>query len=91
LQEWFLHLTEHLLWGDNGPLFLSTKIEVTPGIGFQAVGLKREHWKNANPIRRIFKESFKAAGLTSHNPHSFRDTLTPLGFRRCKSPEEFKV
>jgi integrase/recombinase XerD len=91
LQEWVRHLTEHLLWGDNDPLFPSTKMEVTPDIGFQAVGLKREHWKNADPIRRIFKESFKVAGLPSHNPHSFRDTLTSLGFKRCKSPEEFKA
>ncbi|MAM70223.1 MAG: recombinase XerC [Gammaproteobacteria bacterium] len=91
LQDWVDHLKNELLWADCDPLFPSTKIEVIQNSGFQATGLKREHWKNAGPIRRIFRESFQAAGLPTFNPHSFRDTLTSLGFKRCKSPEQFKA
>jgi len=91
LQDWVDHLKIQLLWADDDPLFPSTKIEATQESGFQPTGLKREHWKNAGPIRRIFRESFKAARLPTYNPHSFRDTLTSLGFKRCKSPEQFKA
>ena len=45
---------------------------------FEAQGLKRAHWSNANPIRTIFKETFIQAGLPYFNPHSFRNTLVRL-------------
>jgi integrase len=90
-REWVLYLRQELLWGDIDPLFPSTEMGFGQDRGFQAIGLKREHWKNADPIRRIFKESFLAADLPSHNPHSFRDSLTSIGFKRCKTPEEFKA
>lgn len=34
---------------------------------------------------------FIAAGLLYFNPHSFRDMLTQLGERLCRTPEEFKA
>jgi len=53
--------------------------------------LLREHWSNATPIRKTFKEAFIHAELPYFNPHSFRNTLVSLGQKRCSSPEEFKV
>jgi integrase/recombinase XerD len=58
---------------------------------FQAMGLKRENWKNADPIRRIFRKSFEDVGLPYYRPHSFRDTLVKLGERKCRTPEDFKA
>ena len=50
-----------------------------------------KRWNNAAPIRRIFAEAFKRAGLPYFNPHSFRNTLVRLGQAMCKSPEDFKA
>jgi integrase/recombinase XerD len=58
---------------------------------FEAVGLRREHWSTASPIRGIFRQAFKVAGLPYYNPHSFRTTLAQLGETRCQTPEQFKA
>ncbi len=55
------------------------------------MGLKREHWRTASPIRAIFREAFEAAGLAYFNPHSLRKTLGTLGERVCQTPEQFKA
>ena len=90
-REWIDYLVLEMRWGDGDPLFPSTQIVVKESQGFHAAGLKREHWASAGPIRRIFRESFQSAGLPTYNPHSFRDTLTSLGFKWCKTPEDFKA
>eukprot|EP01041_Mallomonas_annulata_P025717 gene25717-46821_t len=59
--------------------------------GFVAGGLDRKDWSTAEPIRRILKITFEAAGLPYFRPHSFRDTLVQLGERVCKTPEAFKA
>ncbi len=89
--EWVEYLKNEKLWGNDDPLFPSTRIEVGPSRHFEAVGVKREHWSTTSPIRSIFENAFTAAGLPYYNPHSFRDTLTQLGERICKTPEHFKA
>jgi integrase len=89
--EWCEHLRESLLWGGDDPLFPKTAMGLGVQGGFEPVGLAREHWSGAGPIRRVFREAFEAAGLPYFNPHSFRDTLVQLGERVCRSPEEFKA
>ena len=91
LQDWVEHLRIKLLWGEDDPLFPSTKVEVGPAQQFAANGLQRVHWRTTNPIRDIFKSAFVAAGLPYYNPHSFRDTLVGFAERRCRTPEEFKA
>jgi len=59
--------------------------------GFEAIGLKRERWKNADPVRRIFRKAFEEVGLPYYKPHSFRDTLVKLGVANYRTPEEFKA
>jgi integrase len=58
---------------------------------FEPIGMKRAHWSNAGPIRTIFREAFKRAGLPYFNPHSLRKTLTRLGGEICHSVEEYKA
>lgn len=91
LKGWCAYLRESLLWGDDDPLFPKTQIGLSEEGGFCAVGLSREGWSNAGPIRTIFRESFERAGLPYYNPHSFRNTLVQLGERLCTSPEQFKA
>lgn len=91
VKEWVEYLVVEHLWGEDDPLFPATKIGQSTELQFEAQGLDRQHWKTAAPIRRIFKQAFKAAGLPYYNPHSFRDTLVKLGQQRCRTPEEYKA
>lgn len=89
--DWLSHLRNRLLWGLNDPVFPATAVALSDDRQFVPVGLKREHWSNATPIRSAFREAFTFAGLPYFNPHSFRKTLTRLGESLCRSPEEFKA
>ena len=91
VDEWVHHLRHDKLWGNDDPLFPKTAVAIGESQHFEAVGLTREHWATATPIRAIFKQAFERAGLPYFNPHSLRSTLARLGEERCKSPEEFKA
>lgn len=91
VSEWVSYLRDEKLWGNDDPLFPSTRVEVGPSRQFEAAGLKRAHWSTASPVRKIFREAFSAAGLPYFNPHSFRNTLVRLGQEVCKTPEQFKA
>jgi integrase len=91
VSEWVSYLRDEKLWGNDDPLFPSTRIEVGPSRQFEATGLKRDRWSTATPIRKIFRDAFTAANLPYFNPHSFRNTLVQLGEEICKTPEQFKA
>lgn len=88
---WVCYLREELLWGNDDPLFPATRVAVGENRCFEAAGLDRKPWGDGAPIRKIFREAFEAAGLDYYHPHSFRHTLTQLGQRVCKTPEDFKA
>ena len=89
--DWIGHLRGALHWGEADPLFPATRMAVGEDGGFVAAGLDRKHWSTAEPIRRIFRQAFKRAGLPYFKPHSIRDTLAQLGERVCPTPEVFKA
>lgn len=89
--DWVHYLTKELSFGPDDPLFPKTKVKNTPSRQFEVMGLQREHWSTAGPIRRIFKQSFQLADLPYYNPHSFRNTLVRLGEQLCSKAEEFKA
>lgn len=89
--DWCAFLRTESLWGDDDPLFPATQIGLGDEGAFRPVGLRRDGWHSAGPIRDIFRNAFTAAGLLYFNPHSFRDTLVQLGEQRCSTPEEFKA
>jgi len=91
MSEWVLFLRDKKMWGNGDPLFPATHMALDDNHQFKAVGLSRNHWSNATPIRTIFHESFEKAGLPYFNPHSFRNTLVQLGEEVCKTPEQFKA
>lgn len=88
--DWVEHLRSRF-WGDADPLFPAPLMTTGEDGGFIAVGLDRRHWTTAEPVRRIFREAFTAAGLPYFRPHLLRDTLAQFGERVCTTPEEFKA
>lgn len=50
-------------WGEDDPLFPKTETGLGPQDGFVPIGLSREGWKSAEPIRDIFKPAFETADL----------------------------
>lgn len=89
--DWIKYLLEVKHWGNDDPLFPATCVAVGSDQRFMVVGLKRKNWRNATPIRGIFREAFNAAGLPYFNPHSLRNTLVQFGENVCKTPEDFKA
>lgn len=89
--EWMAYLRNEKMWGNDDPLFPSTRIEVGLSRQFEAAGLAKQCWRTATPIREIFKNAFAGADLPYFNPHSFRKTLVQLGQEVCKTPEQFKA
>lgn len=91
VEDWVAHLRTRLQWGDADPLFPATLMAVSASGGFAPQGLKRAHWTTADPIRRVFRQAFEAAGLPYFQPHSFRRTIAMHGERACRTPEQFKA
>lgn len=90
--EDYVHmLTDELRFGPDDPLFPSTRMGHDADRSFEVQGLSRDPWAGGEPIRRIFRTAFAAAGLPYANPHSFRKTLARLGERLCRTPEEWKA
>lgn len=88
--KWIEYLTKELGYKDNDPLFPKSKLAHNENQQFAVVGLLKEHWSNASPIRKVFKQAFESVDLPYFNPHSFRNTLVRLGEKLCRTPEEFK-
>lgn len=89
--DWLAELQRDHQWGLEDPLFPATKIALGATATFQPDGIQRRHWKNADPVRRMFRSAFERAGLQYFNPHSFRHTLARLGQERCHSAEQMKA
>jgi integrase len=88
--EWIAELREKG-FGPDDPLFPATAVVPGPDRLFAAAGFKREHWKDAGAIRRIFRQAFQRAGLPHYHPHSFRHTLARHGERLQLTPEQWKA
>ena len=89
--EWIAELQTAHLWGPDDPLFPRTRVEQDHDAAFRATGIERRHWRNADPVRRIFRAAFTTAGLAYYRPHNFRHTLARLGLRLCRTPEQIKA
>jgi integrase/recombinase XerD len=91
VEEWVKFLTTEKFWAGDDPLFPSTLVGIGDNQRFESLGLSRNHWRSAGPIRKIFQDAFRNANLPYYNPHSFRNTLARLGETVCRTPEEFKA
>lgn len=89
--DWLSYTDNVLNFTPDAPLFPKTRVKNNPEtLQFEAMGLSREHWANATPVRDIFKAAFAAAGLPYYNPHTFRDMLIAWALEHC-SQMEFKA
>ena len=84
-------LRNDLGFSDDDPLFPSTLMGRGADRGFAAVGLSRLPWRGAEPFGRCFALPSERRTYPTRGPHSIRDTLTRLGQRVCRTPEEWKV
>jgi integrase len=91
VSEWVHYLQTECQFSASDPLFPSTLMGLDANGKLGAIGFKREHWKNADAIRKVFKDAFSRARLPACKPHSIRDTLTQFGQKICKTPEEYKA
>ncbi len=91
VREWVEFLRTEFAFDEDDPLFPSTLIGLDQNGNFTPIGFKREHWKNADAIRSIFKEAFAEEGMPYFNPHSVRSTIARLGERVCNTPEAAKA
>lgn len=89
--DWVDYLSNDLLFADNDPLFPKTALGQDHNKCFSVVGLGREHWANASPVRTIFKAAFERADLEAFGPHRFRDMIVSEMYRRDLSIAEFKA
>jgi len=90
-EDWVRHLRAKPGWSGDDPLFPATATTQNDANQFEAAGLRRSCWRNASPIREIFKRAFDRAGLPYAHPHLLRHTLTRFGEQICRTPEEFKA
>lgn len=91
VENWVRYLEEELLFGPNDPLFPKTMLGQDGNKNFAAIGLTRECWSSAQPIRKILANAFAASGLPVPNPHCFRDMLTRFGMQRIQTAEQMKA
>ena len=84
-------LTQELGFGPEDPLFPSTLMGHDADRNYVAQGLTRKPWSGAQPIRRIFANSFAAAGLPACNPHLLRKSLALHGDTLNLTREEEKA
>lgn len=91
VEEWIAELIKEHGFKGRDPLFPSTLVEQnSQNLTFEVQGISREHWKNAAPIRQIFKDAFTRAGLPYFHPHTCRHMLINWGMENMNQ-EEFKA
>ena len=82
--DWIIHARDTLGFQDNDPVFPKEAIANNPEkMKFESIGLSREHWANATPVREVFKTGFTSAGLSYYRPHSFRKMLIIWALENC--------
>lgn len=89
--EWVYFLRTELDFGPTDPVFPSTRMAPGAEGNFAPVGLSRECWSTASPVRAIFKDAFERVGLQYFNPHSFRKTLVRLGMELGQGEDGMKA
>ena len=91
VRGWVNELTKDKLFGGEDPLFPKTQNGQDESKNFVAVGLSRDHWTNAQPVRKIFRTAYDRVNLPYFPPHTVRNTLTQLAYKLNLTPEQFKA
>ncbi|WVX48920.1 Tyrosine recombinase XerC [Roseobacter fucihabitans] len=91
LADWMTYCDEVALYGPDDPLFSATAIAANSNLGFAANGFTREHWKTTEPVRKIVRIAYDAAGIPNYGPHAFRHMLARHAAKHCTSVAELVV
>jgi integrase len=91
LLEWRRELVENELYAPTDPLFPKTEMGHDANDCFVSVGLTREHWATAQPVRDLVRKAFEGAGIPYFHPHTFRHMLTQQAYKHCKTPQQIKA
>lgn len=75
LKDWMTHLYETLLYGPDEPLFPATAVAPKSNTGLAVDGFERRCWESSEPVRKIVRSAFEAAGFPNYGPHAFRHML----------------
>ena len=89
--DWIEELSTRQLFAPTAPLFPRTKVRPGDDKSFEAAGVEPIHWRNASPVRAIFREAFERVGLPYFPPHSFRHTLGHLMQTVCRNGEQIRA
>lgn len=73
--DYIAYLREELGFTDDDPLFPKTLNGHDENDRFMPIGLTKERWADAGPMRKIFKEAFTQSGFVYRSPHRVRDTM----------------
>lgn len=75
--EWFDYLEKERHFGQDDPIFPSTKLQQgKENINFFSSGkVEPLFWSDAGSARKIFEKRFKQAGLAYYNPHTLRHLI----------------
>lgn len=89
--EWLTYSREVLDMEQDDALFPKQKRANNPEtLQFDARWLSNEHWANTTPVRKIFRDAFKTAGLPKCLPHALRDTIGIWAVENCDQ-RQFKA
>jgi len=89
--DWVTFLRGEKGFGPEDPIFPKSSVAPGEDRNFAPVGLSRQPWANAQPVRQKFREAFARAGLPYFNPHSFRNTLVRIAYELRLDAEQFKA
>jgi integrase len=89
--EWIQFLQTEKQFGPDDPVFPKTKVAQGREQSFEAVGFGREHWADASPVRRIFREAFRRIGRPFSKPHTVRNTLVQYAYQQKFTAEQMKA
>ena len=91
VEDYLAYLKSEQDFTANDYLFTSSARGRSETDQFCIVGITKERWASAQPMRDIFRAAFKAVELPYFNPHSFRKTLMALAYDMELSGEEIKA
>jgi integrase len=89
--EWIGFLQSEKHFGPDDPVFPKTQVGPGPDQGFTVLGFGREHWADAGPVRRIFRQAFARIGLSFSKPHTVRNTLVQFAYQQRFTAEQMKA
>lgn len=71
LADWMTYCDEVALYGPDDPLFPATAIAAKSNSGFATNGFTRQHWKTTEPVCKIVRTAYEAAGVPNYGSTPF--------------------